>query len=309
MAGLTPAPLAECGAPETGRAYWLRAADGVQIRLAHWPGDRHVLILPGRTEYIEKYGELVRDLGAAGWGALVVDWRGQGLGDRALRDPLCGHIGDFAEFQRDLDAVLTAAEDLAPGPLLWIAHSMGGCIALRGLMRGKTPPAVAFSAPMLGLPLPPVQAALLRLVTPLARLLGADTGYAPTTGPAYGLTSMSFEVNNLTTDRAQFDRMKAQVLTDTRLSLGGPSLRWMGAALREMAALAALPAPAVPALFGLGHDDTIVAQPAIRHRADGWPSAALIDYPGAKHELLMERPEVREDFLARTLTLFARHAG
>ncbi|MCW1934043.1 alpha/beta fold hydrolase [Pararhodobacter zhoushanensis] len=309
MAGLTPAPLAECGAPDTGRAYWVTAADGVQIRLAHWPGARHVLILPGRTEYIEKYGELVRDLGAAGWGALVVDWRGQGLADRALSDPLCGHVSDFAEFQRDLDAVLAVAKTLAPGPLPWIAHSMGGCIALRGLMRGKTPAAVAFSAPMLGLPLPPVQAALLRLVTPLARLVGADGGYAPTTGPTYGLTSMGFGENNLTTDRAQFDRMKAQVLGDARLSLGGPSLRWMGAALKEIAALAPLPAPAVPALFGLGSDDTIVAHPAIRARVTGWPDAALIDYPGARHELLMERPEVRDDFLARILTLFARHGG
>ena len=37
-----------------------------------------MLILPGRTEYVEKFGLVVSDLAATGRGALVVDWRGQG---------------------------------------------------------------------------------------------------------------------------------------------------------------------------------------------------------------------------------------
>ena len=300
-----PAPLAPCGAPEGGRALWLRAADGVRIRLAHWPGAAPVLILPGRTEYIEKYGLVIRDLAAAGRGALVVDWRGQGLADRALADPLKGDVADFSGFQHDLDAVLAAAADLAPGPLPWIAHSMGGCIALRALMRGQTPPGVVFSAPMLGLAQPAALTALMSALAALARPFGLDRGYAPTTGPDFGLPSMAFETGNLTTDRDQFDRMKAQIRTDPRLSLGGPTLRWMAAAMSEMRALAALPSPTVPALFGLGGDEAIVSARAIRDRVARWPGAELVDYPGAKHELLMERPSVRDDFLLRALTLLA----
>ena len=303
------APLGDGGAPAGGRALWLRASDGVRLRLAVWPGPNPVLILPGRTEYIEKYGLVVTDLAAAGRGALVVDWRGQGLADRALADPLKGHVGSFAEYQHDLDAVLAAAAELAPGPLMWLAHSMGGCIALRGLMRGLRPGAVAFSAPMLGLAQPKALTTALGLLAGLARPLGADTGYAPTTGPDYGLPSMAFEGNLLTTDPAQFARMKAQITEDPRLSLGGPTLRWMGESLREMAALAALPSPAVPALFGLGGDEGIVAAGAIRDRVARWPGAELAEYPGARHELTMERPDVRGDVLRRALALFERHAG
>lgn len=300
------APLADCGAPDTGRAVWLRTADGVRIRVAHWPGDKVVLVLPGRTEVIEKYGLVVRDLAAAGWGALVVDWRGQGLSDRALADPLRGHVGDFAEFQRDLDAVLAVAEGEAPGPMPWLAHSMGGCIALRGLMRRLPCTAVAFSAPMLGLAQEPGKLRALGWLAALARPFRADRGYAPTTGAGFGLPSMAFETNNLTTDPAQFERMKAQILGDPRLSLGGPSLRWMAAALAEIAALAALPSPDLPALFGLGGAEGIVAPAAVRDRVARWPGAELAEYPGARHELLMERPEVREDFLARAVALFSR---
>ena len=194
---LPAAPLSECGAPEGGRAFWVTAADGVKTRLAFWPapegGKGHAMILPGRTEYIEKYGLVVADLARSGWGAVVVDWRGQGLADRAFADGLLGHVGSFAEFQLDLEAILTAADMLAPGPKPWLAHSMGGCIALRGLMRSLTPPAVAFSAPMLGLANDPGQLKALKLVSALARPFGLDRRYAPTTGPSFGIATMAFE--------------------------------------------------------------------------------------------------------------------
>lgn len=304
---MEPAPLGPSDGPAGGAAFWLRVGDGVRLRVGLWPGARGtVLIAPGRTEYIEKYGLTAAALAAAGWGALVVDWRGQGLADRALADPLRGHVGGFAEFQRDLAAVLDFAAARGLGPMPWIAHSMGGCIALRALVNGARPPAVAFSAPMWGLNQPWRTRLAIRAMAALARPFGADTGYLPTTGPDYGLASMPYEDNLLTRDRLMYERMKRQIARDPRLALGGPSLAWGGAALRECAALARVSAPPVPALIGLGGNERIVSAPAVRRRAARWPGAALADYPGAEHELLMERPEVREDFLARALALFAR---
>lgn len=298
------APLAECGAPEGGRGLWLDTSDGLRIRVAHWPGPKLALVLPGRTEFIEKYGLVVRDLAAAGWGALVVDWRGQGHSPRAFADTRLGHVGDFAEYQRDLDAVLAFAEGLAPGPLPWLSHSMGGCIALRGLVRGLPCKAAAFSAPMLGLAQSAGQVVALSVVAALARPFGADKGYAPTTDADYGLPKMPFEGNNLTRDAGQYERMRGQILAEPAISLGGPSLRWMGAAIAEMRALKAMESPGVPALFGVGSADAIVSAPLVRERAGRWPGAELAEYPEARHELLMELPEVRDDFVRRVVGLF-----
>lgn len=306
-----PAPLVANDGPPGAQAHWLRAADGVRLRVVHWPapaGARGtVLILPGRTEWAEKYGLAAAALVAQGWGAVSVDWRGQGLADRALPDPRPGHVGDFAEYRRDLRAVLDWAAPL--GPMPWIAHSMGGCIALRGLVDGLRPPAAAFSAPMWGLATPPLLRAAVGLQARLARTFGRDLGYTPTTGPDHGLPGMSFDLNPLTRDRAMFDRMKAHLAAEPRLAVGGPTLRWMGAALAEMAALARAPAPPVPAVIGLGGAERIVSPAAIRARAARWPGAELRDYPGAEHELLMERPEVRDDLIARACALFARAPG
>ncbi|MBK6469056.1 MAG: alpha/beta hydrolase [Rhodobacter sp.] len=72
-------------------------------------------------------------------GDLVSAWLVGGNGDGAgagrgwptgrWLTPMAGHVHDFAQYQRDLDAVLalTAAEGM-PGPRMLMGHSMGGCI-------------------------------------------------------------------------------------------------------------------------------------------------------------------------------------
>jgi len=302
------APLNTSEGPPFGQALWVRASDGVRLRVAHWPGPRGtVLVLPGRTEYIEKYALVVGDLALAGWGALVIDWRGQGLSDRLAGDAALGHVGRFSDYQLDIAALRRAAETLGcPAPRPVLAHSMGGCIALRALCDGLPAPAVAFSAPMWGLPLSRVMRLGIRTMAHLTRPLGRDTAYLPTTGPQYGLPSMAFDDNPLTRDPDQFARMQSQIREHPGLALGGPSLRWGGAALTEMAALARLPVPDVPALIGLGGNERIVSPAAIRTQAARWPQAELVDYPEAEHELLMEAPRTRDDFLPRTLALFDR---
>ena len=54
-------------------------------RFAPPPGRKGtVCVFPGRAEFIEKYFEVVRDLRARGFAVATIDWRGQGLSDRAL---------------------------------------------------------------------------------------------------------------------------------------------------------------------------------------------------------------------------------
>ena len=60
----------------------------------------------GRAEFIEKYFETVRDLRARGFAVATIDWRGQGLSERALRDPRKGHVRNFSEYERDLEAFM-----------------------------------------------------------------------------------------------------------------------------------------------------------------------------------------------------------
>ena len=101
--------------PESGVAMAVRAARGIAVRAAHWvpPAARGtVLVCTGRSEFIEKYFDVVRDLLGRGFAVVAFDWRGQGLSTRALRNRRKGHVGDFSEYHADLQAVV---EDSAIG--------------------------------------------------------------------------------------------------------------------------------------------------------------------------------------------------
>ena len=297
--------------PTDGRAVWLKAGDGVRIRAAVWNASAPkgtVFLLPGRTEYVEKYGRAAGELAGRGYCTLSVDWRGQGMADRALADRMNGHVGDFAEYQDDLDTLIRFAQsDGLPQPFYLLPHSMGGCIALRGLMRGLDFKAVSFSAPMWGILIAAWMRPIATILTTASRWLAFDTRYAPGTSDKAYVIEAPFVGNTLTTDPAMWDYMKQQALAHPDLSLAGPSYGWLKAALVECAALARIPSPPTPAIVALGTQERIIDTAPVYARMARWPGGRLDHYPGAEHEVMMERPETRTTFLHRSTDLFDAH--
>lgn len=297
--------------PAGGRAVWLQAADGVRIRVGVWAAggaNGTVILLPGRTEYVEKYGRTAADLAARGYAMLAVDWRGQGLADRLQDDRMSGHVDDFDAYQRDLDAVFAfaRAEGMAE-PYYLMAHSMGGCIGLRGLMRGVPVQAAAFTAPMWGILIAAWMRPLAVALSTASKYFAFDHRYAPGTGPRTYVLEAGFAGNTLTSDAEMWGYMRDQARAHPELTLGGPSLGWLKAALHECHALAQMPAPAVPALVALGTQERIVDTGPIHARMALWQGGKLDLYPGAEHEVLMERAAHRTRFFDSACALFAAH--
>jgi len=231
-------------APAPAQMRWMHAEDGVRLRIALWPcGPKGmVAIFPGRTEVIEKYGRVVTEVLAQGYGAAVIDWRGQGLSDRVENRPLLGDVADFAFYQRDVATYSAALDAFAPdAPRFVLAHSMGGCIALRALIEGFAARAVSFSAPMWGLRLSNSTRRAVVTMTSALRLARLDLREIPGAGVEFRLWENPFDTNELTGDLETYAWMQAQVKRHHELRLGAPSLRWLVAALTETRALAHLP--------------------------------------------------------------------
>lgn len=280
----------------------------MRIRAAVWGRDLTrgtVFLYPGRCEYVEKYGRTARSVVSEGYAIVSIDWRGQGMADRLLPDGDVGHVGRFADYQRDATALLEMARALdLPEPFYLLAHSMGGCIGLRHLIDGSPFRAASFSAPMWGITIAPALKALAAFLPPLATRLGLGGVQTPTTTKASYILDTPFEGNMLTRDPEMWAYMTRQVREETRFRLGGPSLGWLSEAMNETRALAAAPRPDLRAHTSVGALEKIVSVQAIETIMATWPKGDLTRIPDAEHEILMEKPPVRQAFLERSFATF-----
>ena len=312
----SPAPLFEdvAGGPADGAAHWLITEDGKRIRVAHWlpDGDAHgtVMLFPGRTEYIEKYGDTAKEFVNRGFASLAVDWRGQGLADRLLDDPRIGHVEQFTDYQHDVRSILKLAEQLElPKPWYVIGHSMGGAIGLRAVLEGADFAACAFTGPMWGIFFTPIMKPLSQLTAYWGPRLGLGEKTPPTTTLESYVASQPFEGNVLTRDPAMYRMMQDQLAAHPELALGAPSTIWLREALDECTWLMEQTAPEIPALTFLGSHEQIVDRKAIRARMANWPSGTLVEIPDGEHEVLMEAPEVRGPVFDQLAAHFAAAAA
>ncbi len=133
---------------------------------------------------------------------------------------------------------------------------------------------------------------------------GRRIAYAPGTNEQTYVATATFQGNVLTTDPDMWNYMHHQIRTQPDLALGGPSLAWLRAALRECRALAALPSPRTPCITALGTAEKVVDVAPIHLRMAAWSNGRLDLYPGAEHEVPMEQPFHRNRFLDDAARLF-----
>lgn len=282
--------------PAGGQAFFSVTADGTKIRSAIWQGGDKgtVLLFPGRTEYIEKYGRMVSKLTARGLNVVVWDWRGQGLSDRPDGRTDRGDVGSFDDYQQDIASVLAIPEVAAlAGPRYLFAHSMGGCIGLRALMNGLDVKAAVFSAPMWGLEGPTMAWTVLKAICKFGHTFGLDKNLAPGTKPTFYVQAAEFEGNELTNDADYYAYFRAQLANNPELGLGGPTIHWAVQAVNEMDALKNAPAPETPMLVFLGTEEAVVDSAAVKSRMPTIPNGTLEIVTDCKHEVWMETPEIQ----------------
>ena len=291
--------------PEGAVSDMLETPDGVSIRFARWPPPPEckgtVCMFHGRTEFIEKYFEVVRELQARGFAVATLDWRGQGRSERALGDRRKGHVSSFAKYAIDLD---TFMEEVVlpdcPQPLFALANSMGAAILIRAAAQGhQWFDRMVLCAPMIRLSRFRLLAAAPALSRGL-RMAGFGRAYVPGGGPI-GHDVMPFPGNPVTSDPVRHARTAAIIAAAPELALGAPTVAWLDSAFRVMAELSN---PLFPAklrqpmlIIGCGKDRLISTFPLEEFGSRLRVGSTLI-VPGAMHELLMEQDMFRQQFWA-----------
>jgi lysophospholipase len=284
----------------------VRTADGLALRVATWaPTARTVqgtvCLVQGRAEFIEKYFETVTELRSRGFHVVAFDWRGQGGSDRTVEDAHKGHVDDFSEYRLDLAAVEAQVMEAGmPRPFFGLAHSMGGAICLTAAREGWLPfSRLVVLAPMVAICMIRRPKAAMRLAAVL-RALGFGRRYVPG-GSAVSIATKPFPNNRLTADPVRYARNAAAALAVGAGAVGDPTIAWLAAAFRAMRHFEDPRYPLgirVPVLVVAAGADPVCSTPAVERFAARLAAGHTITIRGARHEILMERDAIREQFWA-----------
>jgi lysophospholipase len=281
------------------------ASDGANLRYAFScpdsgiDRDAAVLLMGGRAEFIEKHQETMQELCADGYRVYAMDWRGQGLSERLLRERHKGHIECFDQYLEDLHCFLSL-EIVADrdGPLIFLAHSMGGHIALRYLVEKK--PAVAAAvlvSPMIGIRTTPLPEGLAPWFARMGVLAGLKNRYIPGAGPC-APERKPFANNPLTGDRQRFMDERKKIETEPDLAVGGATFGWLRAACASIRTLGLSRVEEVqtPVLMIGGSRDRVVSVPAMKRLCSRMPDCRCVVLDQARHEILNEKTPIRNLF-------------
>lgn len=291
--------------PAGARTRTVTTADGVRLRAAFWRPEGAargtVCLFQGRIEFIEKYAEVVSDLLARGFAVAVADFRGQGGSERLTANPLKGHVDDFDDYRVDAEALMrqVALTD-CPGPYYALSHSMSAPVVMSVSKRQpQWFERVVLCAPMIGLPLARAEFFARGLASGLGAI-GFSQSYIPG-GTDRVMTLRPFEGNPVTSDRVRYERSVAVLGQAPELGVGSPTIGWIHAAFRMMAASALPGAPEsfrVPTLILTAGADRIVDRYASARFAERVRNGGRLTLRGSLHEIMMERDDIRDLFWA-----------
>lgn len=295
---------------------FMTAPDGAKLRYAVWrPRTERprgtILLLNGRGEFIEKYAiEIVPELRARGFAIWTMDWRGQGLSSRSLPDSQKGHIDRFETYLADLAAFIdmVAASD-TPRPIVALTHSMGAHNLLRHFAeRGAGPiKAGVMVAPMTGLRSEAIIRVLLSMLPATAKI---DQRYFYGGAP-FRLVGREFIGNKVTRDQRRFRFAEAWYVTDPRLPIGGPTIGWLRQAVKSIRQLVEpgyLARITPPMVILSAKQDLLVDSRTHAALATRLPDARVVDFEGARHEIMMETDKIRARFWTEFDRFTAEHA-
>ncbi|SDG75003.1 lysophospholipase [Pelagibacterium luteolum] len=293
--------------PHGARAGYFTTSDQVRLRYALFPrlGDvarGTVVLVPGRTEFIEKYFETITDFQKRGFAVAIYDLRGQGGSDRLIKNPKLGYVESFDDYWtdlRDFHAGIVLPD--CPPPFYLVGHSTGGLIGLMAATRDRLMfDRVFLSSPMVSLPGLPMSLKWTSRVMNALRFLGLSR-LPIGRREDKAQSEANFPNNPLTSDKRRYMATVDVLKARPDLFVGYPTLGWIGSALGAMRRANADDFPAqlkIPVFICAAACDTVVETPATEMLGLRLKAGHHVVIPGARHELFMETDVIRAQVLA-----------
>lgn len=258
-----------------------------------------VLLLHGRSEFIEKYKQVAGKLQGMGFIVVSPDWRGQGLSSRETENRQKGHINRFEDYLDDLEVLVSSVVTSYGLPVYILAHSMGGHIALRYMSRWplKIKKAI-LASPMIDMRIPwPIKPLSKVLARRFSNTLFSEKYTIGSTD--YSIKNVTFKGNNLCHDPDKYLILHDEIKNNPDLALGGVTWGWLDAAFDSIERLKnddVIKNITPPVLMVNAQKDAIVSSNAQKELSRKLPNCTFLSIKGAFHELLFEEPGINNQF-------------
>lgn len=293
--------------PHGAQAGYFTTSDRVRLRYALFPrlGEivrGTIVLMQGRTEFIEKYFETIVDFQKRGFAVATFDLRGQGGSDRLIGNRTLGYVENFDDYWTDLrDFHSGIVLPDCPPPFYLVGHSTGGLIGLLAATRDRLMfDRVFLSSPMVSLPGLPLSLKWSSRLINIARFLGLSR--MPVGRREEKAQSEDrFENNPLTSDKARYMRSVEILAARPELFVGFPTLAWIGSSLAAMRRANEDDFPQtlkIPVFICAAALDSVVETRASEALGLRLRAGHHVVIPGARHELFMEADAIRAQVLA-----------
>mgnify|MGYP005709729597 FL=1 len=305
MKTLEHAPLIEVEGLKCpkGEAHFFNLNGDNKLRVAFWnlsSSKGTIFLQSGRTEFIEKYYEVISEFIDRGYAVAMMDWRGQGLSSRVSKNIRIGHIDNFKTFDDDFIKIVEECfKTRCPSPFIGFGHSMGGCLLASYFISEKN----LLEKCILCAPMVSVRAnAMSRRIVKLLGLLD-NIGYGsfPMQKPSWdsedGWIEEPFEDNALTTDRERFERSFKFLKKCPELGVKGITVGWLKHALNRTNQFKKIQwniAIKRPLLLLDATEDKLVNS-HLNKELLGQSDLVEIKSLKSQHEIMMETDEIRDE--------------
>ncbi len=288
-------------------------AKNITISTAQWKSsplaDRCLIILPGRSEQLEKYAEVVHSLNEGELkGQLVyflMDHRGQGSSQRFLPQIDRGYVDEFDHYAQDVKTFFdqVVSQTYCRETYL-LAHSMGGGIAADFLQKypGLVDRAV-LTSPMLKILTKPYPYAVARGIVLGSVAIGRGKQFAIGEKP-FNPTD-DFESNRFTGSKVRYDMWMNLFRELPQTQIGGVTNRWVNEIMKGTKRVRSQYGKLLLPLRVIIASNERYSEPTEMEKLCRQAAQCEATTLVGKHEVLMEKDEVR-DLALQTIVNFLK---
>jgi lysophospholipase len=274
-----------------------------------------VVIVPGRSQPLVEYRELIYDFAQEGFSVYIMDHFGQGYSDRELSNPLIGHIETYDHYVEDfrtfMETHVNPIEPVTSKPrhskVYVFAHSMGAAVAK--IYFGKYKPkvdAAKITAPMIDINLRGYHPLIVRVMIFKAWFTRSLENYV--VGESDRSWELRFHSKRADVQSTERLRITKKMLDENpTLRTSGPSVQWLSATIEAGSTIKRLtPEINIPMILTSATYDRAVKNIAHIKFSERAPSCTLVMAETA-HDVMNAKDGARQLVFDSAVRFFKSH--